>query len=470
MHPSHTAPKGTPAPFDHRYLSGDGDHDHDDVVYPATVPFLLVHLAALGAIWTGVTLQAVAVGVALYFIRMWAITAGFHRYFSHRSYKTSRVFQFLLAFLGQTSAQRGVIWWAAVHRHHHRHSDTPEDAHSALHGGFWHSHVGWIFKPKRSRADYESVPDLTRYPELRFLERHPYFPAFLLAIGVYLWLGWVGLFVGFFCSTVVLYHGTFAINSLAHMTGNQRYLTGDQSRNSLLLALITLGEGWHNNHHAYQSSTRQGFRWWEIDITYYVLWGMSKLGLVWDLREPPPELVAGKQRLGRKVLEKAARDLADSLPSPGITPGLREAWILTPTFVELASDFHGARVAAREQLAEILSVRTLPDLPSIDQLRQTIDELRHRADERLRQGADDMVQRIDALRRRAEDTRALLVQRVGELQWPELPTLDDLREQAAARFRQTPSLDEIAERARELVIERLVSRILDDPELAGAWA
>ena len=449
---------------------GEHSHEHhDDIVYPATIPFLLVHVACLGAIWTGVSGSAVLLAVMLYFMRMWAITAGYHRYFSHRSYKTSRLFQFAMAFLGATSAQRGVIWWAAIHRHHHKHSDTPEDIHSALHGGFWHSHVGWIFKPKRNTADYSTVPDLTRYPELRFLDRHPYFPAFLLAVAIFLWMGWVGLVVGFFWSTVALYHGTFAINSLAHVHGNQRYVTGDQSRNNLLLALITLGEGWHNNHHAYQSSTRQGFRWWEIDISYYVLWLLSKVRLVWDLREPPPELVAGRQRLGRKVVEKAARDLVDSLPPTGIE-GLLEAWAMSPAFTELASDFHGARTEARAELASALSPRALPEIPSLDQLRQAVDELKQRADDRLRQGADDLIHRVDALRLRAEEARAALVARVGEMNLPDLPSLDELKAEAAQRFRQAPSLDEIAERARELLAERVVALILDDPELAAAWS
>jgi stearoyl-CoA desaturase (delta-9 desaturase) len=217
----------------------------DDIVYPTTIPFVLVHLACFGAIWTGVTLQALWVAVALYFIRMWAITAGYHRYFSHRSYKTSRIMQFLIAFLGQASAQRGAIWWAAVHRHHHLHSDTPEDVHSPRHFGFWYSHFGWIFDPKNWEPDPETVRDLTQYRELVILSKTNYAPAFLLGFGLWLWGGWPMLVVGFFWSTVALYHGTFAINSLAHVWGSQRYLTGDDSRNNFFLALITLGEGWH---------------------------------------------------------------------------------------------------------------------------------------------------------------------------------------------------------------------------------
>ena len=303
---------------------------HDDIVYPAAIPFALVHLACFAAIWTGVPTEALWVGVALYAVRMWAITAGYHRYFSHRSYKTSRLFQFFLAFVGQSSAQRGVIWWAAVHRHHHLHSDTPDDVHSPRHHGFWYSHVLWIFNAKYGKPDYSTVRDLTRFRELVMLDRWTYTPAALLAFSLLLWGGWPMLVVGFCWSTVLLFHCTFLINSLAHEIGSQRYLTGDDSRNNFLLALITLGEGWHNNHHHYQSSTRQGFRWWEVDVSFYVLSVMSWFRLVWDLREPPDAIVRGEKPVGRKVLEKVASELASTFSLEAIcvhlptVPELRE--------------------------------------------------------------------------------------------------------------------------------------------------
>src|SRR5690606_29632554 len=270
------------------HASSEATEFHDDIIYPATLPFVLVHLACFAAIWTGVTAEALVLCVVLYVVRMVGVTAGYHRYFSHRSFKTSRVGQFLLALLAQSSAQRGVLWWAAIHRPHHLHSDTELDVHSPRHHGFLYSHVGWIFARRNDEVDYSTVPDLTRYPELVWLERHPYIVAAALAVGCFLLAGWPGLVVGFFWSTVLLYHGTFMINSLAHVHGTQRYLTGDDSRNNWWLALITLGEGWHNNHHAYQRSTRQGFRWWEIDPTYYVLRVLSWFRIVWDLGEPPP--------------------------------------------------------------------------------------------------------------------------------------------------------------------------------------
>ncbi|TVR65947.1 MAG: acyl-CoA desaturase [Gemmatimonadales bacterium] len=364
------------------------------------IPFLLVHAAALGVFWTGFTTTAVVLCISLYLVRMWALTAGFHRYFSHRSYKTSRWFQFVLAFLGQMSAQRGVLWWAATHRHHHRHSDTPEDVHSPKHAGFWFSHVGWIFSPQKNQADYSTIKDFTKYPELRFLNRHPYFPAFLLAVACYLIAGWPGLFVGFFLSTVILYHGVFAINSVAHVVGKQRYVTADDSRNNWWLALLTLGEGWHNNHHHYQSSTRQGFYWWEVDISYYVLKAMSWVGLVWDLRAPPKAIVEGEQRLGQKVVERVAEEVAGSFQVEQIARELQEAW---------ASN-------------------------------------------------------LEELRERAQKTRENAVAQLRELQPPNVPTMEQIRARLRERYLENPSLDQIAERAQEIVLERLSHALkLDAP-------
>jgi stearoyl-CoA desaturase (delta-9 desaturase) len=351
------------------------EQDHDDIIYPATIPFLLVHAACLAAIWTGVTLEAVVIAVVLYVVRMFGVTAGYHRYFSHRSFKTSRVGQFLLAFLAQSSAQRGILWWAAKHRHHHRHSDTEIDVHSPRHAGFFHAHVGWIFTPRHGKTDFDSIPDLTQYPELTWLERHPYLPAAVVATLTFLIAGWAGLVVGFFWSTVALYHGTFFINSLAHVHGTQRYVTGDDSRNNWWLAIITLGEGWHNNHHAYQRSTRQGFHWYEFDPTYYALRAMSWMRLVWDLGEPPADVVRNERRLGRAVLEKVARQLAASV----------------------AAELHAMHM-------------------------------------------------------------------------PRVPTREELRARAAEMFAHTPSLDDVAERARELVQQMMPTALPGDPGAAGATA
>lgn len=272
-----------PAPRAERYL------------FATSIPFVLAHLACFAAIWTGVSVADLMLCAGLYAARMFGVTGGYHRYFSHKTYKTSRVFAFVLAFLAQSSAQRGALWWAGTHRHHHRYSDGAEDVHSPVRRSFFYSHVGWIFSEKFDKTDLSLVPDLAKYPELVWLDRNPYVPPFLTGLVVWLLAGWSGLVVGFLWSTVLCWHATFAINSLAHVHGSQRYVTGDQSRNNWWLALLTFGEGWHNNHHFFPGTARQGFRWWEIDLTWYGLRAMALLGLVRDLK-PVPEWVLAKAR------------------------------------------------------------------------------------------------------------------------------------------------------------------------------
>lgn len=261
--------------------------DIERVDWVGSLPFLGVHAACLAAFWTGVSWKALVLCAALYVIRMFGITAGYHRYFSHRSYRTSRAFQFVLALIGCSAMQKGPLWWAGHHRHHHAHSDEEADVHSPELRGFWWSHVGWILCRKYEATDLDAMKDFAVYPELRWLNRAYGVPGVLLAIGCFLAMGWQGLVWGFFISTVLLYHGTFVINSLCHMFGRVRYRTDDTSRNSLVLALITLGEGWHNNHHYYATSSRMGFFWWEIDVSYYTLKLLSWFGVVWDLKRPP---------------------------------------------------------------------------------------------------------------------------------------------------------------------------------------
>ncbi|HEX9641306.1 MAG TPA: acyl-CoA desaturase [Candidatus Krumholzibacteria bacterium] len=247
------------------------------------LPFALVHLSPLALFWTGITTRDVILCVALYVIRMFFVTAGYHRYFSHRAFKTSRFGQFVLALGAQSSLQKGVLWWAAHHRHHHRYSDTPEDIHSPKRG-FLYSHILWVADPLHKATAFERVKDLARFPELRFLNRWHWLPAIALGTGCFLMGGWSALVGGFFLSTVILYHGTYCINSLTHMWGTRRYETGDMSRNNFFLSVITLGEGWHNNHHHTPGRTAQGERWWEIDPTYGVLRVAELLGLVSDVR------------------------------------------------------------------------------------------------------------------------------------------------------------------------------------------
>ena len=272
----------------------------DGVNLVRCLPFLILHLGCLGVLWVGGSWFAVWTAVALYFLRMFAVTGIYHRYFSHKTYSTSRCGQFLLALFAATTVQRGALWWAYHHRHHHQHSDEPEDAHSPhVHGFLW-SHIGWITSRRNFPTDYSKIRDLARYPELVFLNRFDILVPVLFAAALFVGGNWLGhavpslhtsgpqlLVWGFFISTTVLFHGTACINSLAHLMGARRFDTADDSRNSFLLSLITLGEGWHNNHHRYMSATRQGFYWWEIDLTYYGLKALSWTGFIWGLKEVP---------------------------------------------------------------------------------------------------------------------------------------------------------------------------------------
>lgn len=268
------------------------------------IPFILMHLGCIAVFWVGWSPVALWVAGTFYFIRMFAITGFYHRYFSHRSFKTNRFWQFIFAVIGCTAVQRGPLWWAAHHRHHHQYSDTEPDTHSPVVKGFWWSHMGWFTCDKNFATRYERVKDFSKFPELRWLNRYDMVVptltgAFMVLLGMFLGhfypeLGTSGsqMFVwGFLISTVLLFHGTFTINSLSHVFGSRRYETKDNSRNNPWLALLTLGEGWHNNHHRWPACARQGFFWWEIDITYYILKVMSWLGIVWDLKPVPAKLL-----------------------------------------------------------------------------------------------------------------------------------------------------------------------------------
>jgi stearoyl-CoA desaturase (Delta-9 desaturase) len=277
--------------FDTAAMPAGGNPAEHRVDWVRVLPFVAMHLACLAVIWVGASWAAVAVAAGLYASRMFFVTAFYHRYFSHRTFETTRPAQFAFAVLGATCVQRGPLWWAAHHRKHHRHADTPDDVHSPRQHGFWWSHMGWITSPENFPTDLQQVPDLARYPELRFLDRFDVVVPLLLALVLFLiggaqWLVW-----GFFISTVVLFHCSCFINSLAHQMGRRRYPTPDDSKNSLLLSLITFGEGWHNNHHWYPGAARQGFFWWEVDLTYYGLWLFARIGIIRNLHPVPARVL-----------------------------------------------------------------------------------------------------------------------------------------------------------------------------------
>jgi stearoyl-CoA desaturase (delta-9 desaturase) len=319
-----------------------GEGAADGVDWLRIVPFVGMHLACLAVFWVGWSPFAVGVAVALYGLRMFAITGFYHRYFSHRAFKTSRVGQFAFGLLGASAVQRGPIWWAAHHRHHHAHSDQPDDVHSPSQRGFLWSHMGWFLSRRHFAPPLERVRDLQRFPELRLLDRFDILVPVALAVGLFL-LGWalesrapaLGtdrwqlLVWGFFVSTVACYHATYTINSLSHGFGRRRYETRDDSRNNFWLALLTLGEGWHNNHHHYPMSARQGFYWWEIDITYYGLRLLAALGVIWDLKPVPAAVRDGGARRvppgspaarPRRRTRRTAGRAGDAGSGPGAAP------------------------------------------------------------------------------------------------------------------------------------------------------
>lgn len=272
-------------------------------VGPGAILFILMHVATIAVFWVPFSWGLVWLCLGLYWLRMFAITAGYHRYFAHRSYKTSRVFQFILAFVGASSLQKGPLWWAGHHRHHHRYSDQDEDLHSPQRDGFWWAHVGWILSHRYDETPENLIKDFVKYPELRWLNRWHAVPGVLLAVILVLFGGWPAFVWGFLISTVLTWHATFAINSLTHVFGRVRYRTTDTSRNSIWLALLTLGEGWHNNHHYYQTATRQGFFWWELDISYLILKALSIPHIVWGLREPPKRVLFSNRVDGKNLAE-----------------------------------------------------------------------------------------------------------------------------------------------------------------------
>lgn len=364
------------------------------------VLFVAFHFGCLAAIWTGVSWEAVGLCLALYVLRMFGITAGYHRYFAHKAFRTSRVFGFVLACLAESSLQSGALWWAAKHRDHHRHSDTALDAHSPRQYGFWFAHLGWIFNKQAQAADYTRVAEFAKYPELRWIDKHHWLPGTVLGLGVWMIGGWQALVVGFVWSTVLLWHATFCINSLVHVLGRQRYLTGDDSRNNWLFALLSLGEGWHNNHHYYMASARQGFRWWEIDITYYVLCGLARLGVVSELRAPPAHVLDGSRAISAEIKERIAHAVAHRFCPDRIVRRMQRRW------------------------AEINRAQAMADW--------------------RRQWREQMVSRREQLEHSVH---------------AELPSLDQLYRHARRRFARTPAMEEIVTRARELIACNVIARL-----------
>jgi len=267
---------------------------------PAVVAYGLLHLGCLGVFFVPFDSHAVAIFCGAYLIRGFGVSVIYHRYFAHRTFRTSRVMQFLFGLYGTTTVLGGPLWWAQTHREHHRHADTPDDIHSPRYQGFVYSHCGWFLTHAHRDVDLSKVSDLARFPEMMFLER--WGGAFkLLYIGCAYWLfGVVGLVWGFFVPTVVVIQMVHWIQSVSHSLGGyRRYPTPDESRNHWLFGVVSMGEGFHHNHHAFPASARLGLLWWEIDVGYYLLVGLAWLRLIRDLRVPVTATYRGADRRAR---------------------------------------------------------------------------------------------------------------------------------------------------------------------------
>ncbi|MBX3708349.1 MAG: acyl-CoA desaturase [Gammaproteobacteria bacterium] len=276
----------------------------ENIDWVRAIPFILVNLGCLLVFYFGFSWVAFITAFILYVVRVFFIGAFYHRYFSHKTYQTNRFWQFIFALMAGSCVQRGPLWWAAHHRQHHMCSDEPIDAHSPVQHGFWWSHMGWFMSKKHYYYNPERVKDLLRYPELVFLDQYDILMPTVLFVSLFVagallhayapQLGTsAGQMVvwGFCLSTVALFHTTVTINSLSHVIGKKRFATKDNSRNNLFLALLTLGEGWHNNHHHYPATARQGFMWWEIDVTYYLLKLFEKIGIIWEVKGVPKSVL-----------------------------------------------------------------------------------------------------------------------------------------------------------------------------------
>ena len=373
----------------------------EGVFTPAAIMFGLIHLAPLALLWTGWSWYGLAVAIGSYYVRMFGITAGYHRYFSHRSFTTGRVFQFVLAFLAQASMQKGVIWWAANHRHHHWHSDKETDLHSPIRQGFWWAHVGWVLSTTWDQTDAKKVRDLTKYPEIVWLDRWHWVPGVAWAGLMTAMFGWVnGLLWGFVVSSILTWHGTFTINSLCHVIGKRVYATTDTSKNSALLAALTLGEGWHNNHHFYQRSAAQGWRWYEIDVTYIVLRVLQVVGVVSNVAKPPQHVI--DKTIDRAILND------DGLMN-------------TAMAARTAERFH-EQVEALGQAAEALLARA----------EQVRTELRELSDWTLESMNARMTARMDGLHESAANLRGRADQLCREIRESKDRTLEALNEKVEA--------------------------------------
>jgi stearoyl-CoA desaturase (delta-9 desaturase) len=272
-------------------------------------PFL--GLVVAGVLLWGQGLSWVDLGLLLgmYVLTGLGITVGYHRLFTHGAFETNGVVKFVLAALGSMAVEGPLLDWVAQHRRHHQHSDTPEDPHSPHHQGqgflgllrgLWHAHLGWPFRAREMDLS-RYVKDLRQSGLLRWVSG--LFPVWVAvgllmpaALGGLLTQSWLGALLGLLWGGLVriflVHHVTWSVNSVCHLWGRRPFATDDQSKNNFLFGILALGEGWHNNHHAFPTSARHGLRWWQIDVTYYCIRALALVGLAWKVRLPGNRAVA----------------------------------------------------------------------------------------------------------------------------------------------------------------------------------
>lgn len=302
--------------------SEHGLHHDDEVTLSARITNLLgvvVPLAALAvaiALLWGVAFswQYLVIMAAMYLVTGFGITIGYHRLFTHKSFRTPRPVAALLAIMGAMAAEGSLMQWVSAHRLHHQHSDQHGDPHSPhLHGnsllaalnGMWHAHIGWALKKRKDENTGRNTRDLNKDPWLRFVNR--LFPVWVglgllipAVLGGLMTMSWMGLLLGLLWGGLVrvllVHHVTWSINSVCHIWGSRPYESRDHSRNNAIFGILALGEGWHNNHHAFPSSARHGLSWWQFDASYVVIRAMQMVGLASDLRVPRREKLAQFRR------------------------------------------------------------------------------------------------------------------------------------------------------------------------------
>jgi stearoyl-CoA desaturase (delta-9 desaturase) len=259
----------------------------------------------------------IALWAASHFLRAIGLTLAFHRYFAHRAFKMNRVARFVWAFIGTAAMQKGPLWWAGHHVNHHRFADREGDPHSPMVSGVYYAHIGWFLNDTKYDSVEASNPvirDFSKVPEIAWLEKYFFFPPLALAIGMFLIGGMPWLVWGFCLPTMTLAHATFAINTVNHMFGSRRFETVDESRNNPLTAFFAVGEGWHNNHHRYQRAARNGFYWWELDLTWYVIRAMAVLGIASDVQPVPARIYEEARVLRKRRAARALPSIIDSVP------------------------------------------------------------------------------------------------------------------------------------------------------------